>query len=195
MSQKFTIAWVGDDVREWAPKNAPSEKNFAYEVRFEGDDRVVEWSRKASTDAPKVGEVTPPGDITNGSHGPKFSINWQQVKEEKGGGAGGRSGGSKREWKPESAYDPEKVARITRSHAQEMAVRVLVATEGFSSAYPKEKRQDALRSWTDFFELDVEEAAAQKAATGAGVRNANEGGLPADSPGPAQSHDEEPLPF
>lgn len=118
MSQKYTVAWIGDTTREWAPQQAPNEKNLAYEVRFEEDPRTVEWSKKAKSDPPEVGETTPPGDIKNSPHGPQFKVNWNQVKEEKGrDGFTSSSGGSRSYSTKGGGKSPDQQASIVRQVA------------------------------------------------------------------------------
>lgn len=202
MSRRYKVVWVGPTTREWAPQAAPDQRNLAYEVKFEGDDRVIEWSRRESTDAPQVGEVTPPGDINNSAHGPQFKIDWDAMRKEGGEGSEGRSGGSRgstRDWTPDSERDPEKVARIGRSAAQKAAVALVTAMPGFGSA-DDSKRQEVLLRWVNFFDLDIDEAgaAAKKVATGVGVAPPGETVHPAGSasPAPAQSPENDPeIPF
>ena len=121
MSQEFTIAWVGSS-REWESKRG--DHYLAYEVKVEGDDRVIEWSRKPDSDPPEVGKTTPLADIENGSHGPKLKVDWSAVKQQ---GGSTSSSGSKtyeaKSWQPEAQRDPERAARILRQHSQEMAIR------------------------------------------------------------------------
>lgn len=196
----YTIRSVGDP-REWSSQKFGG-RFYAYPVDLEDENGHlqigVEWSRKVESDAPKVGDRVA-GHIESGQHGDKLKVDWDAMKELGSGGSPARSGGSsgKREWKPESVYDPEKTARITRSHAQKVAVDLVARMPNFEKAGDA-RIKEVLRSWIDFFELDVEEAAAQKTATGAGAAspgNGSKGALPpVDSPGPAQSPDDD-IPF
>lgn len=171
MSVTYTIETVGEP-REWS-----SEKHggrfFAYPLDLKDSDGFqhsgVEWSRKHDSRAPQTGERIA-GTISNGQHGDKIKVDYDATKElnggTQGGSSGGRSGSSKtREWKPESEYDPEKTARIGRSHAQEMAIRALTAMGIFESK-SADQLEATIKSWIDFFQADVDAAA--KAARSAG---------------------------
>lgn len=156
MSQEYTITDVGNP-REWKSKRG--DTFLAYEIRLEGVDGPVEWSRKPSSDPPKIGDTTPPGDIQNGPHGPKLQIDWDAVKGSSGGFSSTTSSGSQnhsqKKWQPESERDPERSARILRQHSQEMSLRVLalVGLDDEASAI-----QASLREWADWFDNDVNEA-------------------------------------
>jgi hypothetical protein len=99
------------------------------------------------------------GTIDNGQYGPIFR------KESPGAGggahgapaAGARGGG--RTFKPESEFDPEKVARMGRAHAQEMALTWLEAVENVPRALTE------LWPHVDAFEADVNAAGARAKAT------------------------------
>lgn len=80
----------------------------------------VYWQRKAGSEVTVGDKIY--GKVEEGDHGLRFKL---EPKPD-GGARGGRedaAGSSKREWKPESQYDPEKVARITRAHAQKMGLQ------------------------------------------------------------------------
>lgn len=198
----YTVHSVGDP-REWSSQKFGG-RFLAYPVDLKDESghlhMGVEWSRKVESDAPKVGDQIA-GDIQNGQHGDKFKMDYEATKElggSSGGGSPRPSGGSKREWKPESQFDPEKTARITRSHAQKVAVDLVARMSNFEKAGDK-RIKEVLQDWINWFELDVEEAAAQRAATGAGVASTGNGskgvGSPHNSPGPAQSPPEDDIPF
>lgn len=164
-----------------------------YDVVFDrnGADFAASWGKKGGGDPV-------PGEQIEGEFYQKDG-KWRFRKASKSpGNSSGGSTSSKRDWQPESQYDPEKTARITRSHAQEMALRYL-ALSGFN-VDPQNRMvafHQAVLPVIDAFELDVEEAAAQKAAPGAGVASTGNGSKappPVDDPGPAQSSDDD-IPF
>jgi hypothetical protein len=144
----------------------------------------VEWSRKSDSKPPQV-EDRVAGSITPGPYADKFKMDFEATKELKGGGGSSdyRSGGEakgKGGWKPEAQYDPEKVARIGRAHAQGMAVQAAAAAGYFNGEITTRKLDDDLRPLIDWFEADVN-AAANKAASGAGA-SPPEASAPAQAP-------------
>lgn len=215
MSQSFEVVSVGES-REWESQKH-NQRYYAYPVDLrDGAGKVhmaVEWSRKLDSDAPKVGD-TIIGDIKGGQYGDKLAVDWDAMKEQGGGGwerkrlaeLGGSSGGSRsgpRTFKPESQFDPEKVARITRSHAQKVAVDLLTANPGFNKS-ERETKKKALAEWADFFEMDVEEASKAASVVGPGHAPATEqaqgdvgGGGPDQPPAaaPSAAPEEEEIPF
>jgi hypothetical protein len=161
MSATYEVKAVGDP-REW--KNDYGVF-LAYPVDLtDSEGKVlagIEWSRKKDSKPPQAGDRVV-ADIQAGPHGEKLKVDFDATKELGGGGGGPRaSGPSKRsgEWKPESQYDPEKVARITRAHSQGMAVQLLANRADFNEA-PKAQRQQAVRAWADWFDADIRQAAA-----------------------------------
>jgi hypothetical protein len=161
---EYLIEAVGTP-REWGNDYG---QFFAYPLTLQGEAGEIEWSRKKESRAPVPGERIV-GDITNGQHGRKIKVDFNATKELSGGSSGGsRSHGSKsKEWKPESQYDPEKTARITRSHAQKVAVEAAVGAGYFQGEITPAKLDDDLKPLIDWFEADVNNAAAK--AAGAGV--------------------------
>lgn len=138
-------------------KTTPNEHGGelkAFYVDFEGCDDVY-WRRKMPATV-EVGESYY-GTISNGTYGPIFK------KESPGeaGGGGGASRGGGRSFKPESDFDPEKVARMGRAHAQGMAVQTMTAMGSFESK-SAEQIHGTLKQWVDWFEADVN-AAGEKA--------------------------------
>jgi hypothetical protein len=121
-----------------------------------GQDFECTWGKKG--DPPAIGE-TVEGDFRQQNGEWKFS---KASKPQGGGsadyGGGGASKPGGREWKPESELDPEKVARITRAHSQNLAVELLNRVPSFAEA-PKENKQRAITAWADFFDADVQNAA------------------------------------
>lgn len=196
MSEAYKVVSVGDP-REWSSQTHGG-RFYAWPLTLEGVNEEVEWSRKATSDEPRIGDVLW-GDIQGGAHGLKLKLDWDAMKENQAASRGGsrRSGGSGsgssgREYKPEHEFDPAKTARITRSHSQKVAVDLATSMPGFGESANPRKRE-VLREWTDFFESDVEEAAAQKTAQGAGGNLARSS---QPSPAPAQTPPEdEDVPF
>jgi len=165
----------------------------------------VEWSRKIN---PQTGEARQPqvgeqvaGDVQSGARGNKLRVDYDATKELGGGSSGGGShpASKSKEWKPESEFDPQKVARISRSAAQKVAVALVTHLPGFDKA-DDERRRQVLLQWIDFFESDVEEAALAKTAQGAGGAGTSDGPTSSPTsvatPGPAQiSNPDEDIPF
>jgi hypothetical protein len=140
------------------------------------------WQRKAGSEVTVGDKVY--GKVEEGEHGLRFKL---EQRPDGAPRASGTSSGGAREWKPESAYDPEKTARIGRAHAQEMAVRALAAMGAFEGK-SAERLHELLRNWTGFFERDVNKAG-QAASQGAGVASADpvgssQGIPPATAPAP-----------
>jgi hypothetical protein len=181
-------SWTARAVREGKvvpnPKGAGQLQNFY--IDFNGADgfqaKGTYWRRKAGN-APKVGESYA-GTITSGEYGYRF-------KMDSSGGGGGRGGGG-RDWKPESQFDPEKTARIGRSHAQGMALEyanqvgaLAGLDEGHLKGDPRTIVPDLFWRIVDQFQADVDQAAA-KAAQGAG------GVAGPAAPSPASVQDSDP---
>ena len=187
MSETYLIEAVGEP-REWTNDHGSF---LAYPLTLEGVAGPKEWSRKPSSRTPAVGERIV-GDI----NGDKIKVDLNATKELGGGSSGGggsRPASKSREWKPESAYDPEKVARIGRAHAQEMALRMLAIDAVQTGREDFRFNTADVFKLADEFQADVDQAAA-KAAQGGGVTDAGNGseGAP-DTPGrhpvPAQDPD------
>lgn len=193
MAETYKILGVGDP-REWSSEKYGG-RFFAYPLTLEGVEGSVEWSRKADSNPPQVGDSII-CDIESGPHGKKAKINWDAMREEGGrsGGSYGGPGGSEY-MKP---YPPDAVARMGRSHAQEMALRYAEQVGALQSMNPDKLRSDPRSSvpkhfWrlVDAFESDVEAAAAQKAAQGAGVAPPVETAHPVGSASPAPARSPE----
>lgn len=182
MSQAYEILSVGDP-RQWSSEKFGG-RYLAYPLFLKGVQGEVEWSRKEGSPEPQVGDEII-GDIQGSPHGPKIKVDWDAMKEKRG-----NSQGNTRSYKPEHVYDPAKTARITRSHAQKVAVELLTSTDGFVKAPPEEK-QKALVRWTDFFESDVEEAAAQAAQRPSQKTTPTPESAPTEDPEPV----DESIPF
>jgi hypothetical protein len=164
--------WTVVGVREGKLTDNPNGGQLqAYYVDFAGASDVY-WRRKV----PATVEVGKSyfGTISEGDHGPAFKKETPQ-----GGGSGGASsppaaaartsssGG--RTFKPESQFDPEKVARMGRAHAQHMALLWL------ESIGDMPNELDELWGFVDAFEQDVNRAGAA-AATADGDQSRNSTG-------------------
>lgn len=147
--------WKVLSVREGKETDNPhGGKLKAFYVDFEGADDVY-WRRKMPAEV-KAGE-TYFGTISRNQHGLTFKK--EQPQQGASSSAGGTNHSSGRSYKPESEFDPEKVARIGRAHAQEMALRTLAIHR---AGRPFEEGVDAkaeIRAWADWFEADVDAAA------------------------------------
>lgn len=146
--QEWKVLAVREGDEEPGQKGGTLKKFY---VDFEGC-KDVYWRRKMPATV-EVGK-TYFGTIRNGDYGPIFK------KESPGQGDGGVGGGGSRPYKPESEFDPEKVARMGRAHAQSMALTWLDAIDG--------KPEDLGELWpvVDAFEADVNAAGERaKAAT------------------------------
>lgn len=150
--------WKVLDVREGDEE--PGQKGGTlkkYYVDFEGCADTY-WRRKMPATV-EVGK-TYFGTISNGDYGPIFK---KESPGQGGGGGGGGGGGSRgggRSYKPESQFDPEKVARMGRAHAQGMAIELCKAMGIFDSK-SGDQIVSKLKHWTDWFEADVNAAGEQ----------------------------------
>lgn len=144
--------WTVVGVREGKETDNPNGgKLKAFYVDFDGAPDVY-WRRKmpASVESGKSYY----GTVSEGQHGPTFKKETPQGGAGGGGqnlssGASAGGGTTRRDWKPESSFDPEKVARMGRAHAQDMAIRYLVALDDMPSDF------DGLVPVIDWFEHDV----------------------------------------
>lgn len=82
---QYTIKAVSSQTRSYETKFGPM---ISYKVLFEGEETPVEVSQKATTAAPKVGDVVEGTIDTSGQYGPKFKKEYSQ------GGSFGASRGS-----------------------------------------------------------------------------------------------------
>jgi len=147
--QEWKVLSVREGKEEPGQKGGTLKKFY---VDFDGCDDVY-WRRKMPATV-EVGE-TYFGTISNGDYGPIFK------KESPGGGGGGAGGGSRsggRSFKPESQFDPEKVARMGRAHAQDMALEALQLGSSEAKTGSAEELKAAITEWTDWFEADVNAA-------------------------------------
>jgi hypothetical protein len=152
-----------------------------------GADFEANWGKKQGTGDPPIGEPIE-GEFYQKNGKWKF----RKTSKPQGSNTGGSSAGKSREWKSESQYDPEKVARISRAHAQKMAVQTMTAMGTFESK-SADQIHGMLKNWIDWFQADVDKAAA-KAAQGTGSAQASTdpavaGSVPDGVPGPVPAQD------
>jgi hypothetical protein len=140
------------------------------------------WQRKEGSEVNPGDKVY--GEISQGDHGLRFKL---KPAPDSGGGASTGTAGSK-QWQPESKRDPERSARITRQHSQEMAVRVLAAMGSFEGK-DATRIHELLNQWTNFFDADVDKAG-KAASQGAG---ANASSSSREAPGRDPAPDSRPV--
>lgn len=148
--QEWKVLAVREGKEEPGQKGGTLKKFY---VDFEGCEDVY-WRRKMPASV-EVGR-TYFGTISNGDYGPIFKKESPGGGGAGGGGGGARSGGG-RSFKPESEFDPEKVARMGRAHAQDMALRLLAINEPNPSKSKQVTVADVL-ALADEFEADVNAA-------------------------------------
>jgi hypothetical protein len=120
----------------------------AFYVDFEGAEDVY-WRRKMPAEV-KPGE-THFGTISKNQYGLRFKKEKPEGGSSSSAGSSNHSSGT-RSYKPESEFDPEKVARIGRAHAQGMALR-------FAQINGHAASVEELVPIIDWFEADVNAAA------------------------------------
>lgn len=122
----------------------------SYEVRFSGEQGsgVAQHKRKASSPAPKAGDVIDAEIVRKGE-----KTELKRVWKQNGGGSPGGGGKS-------SYDDPKTIARITRSHAQKMALEHAKVLH-FSGKLPDGYGVESLKPIIDWFEADVLAKAAE----------------------------------
>lgn len=162
---KYTIKNVGSP-REWSSEKFGGTF-YAYPLDLENENghviHGVEWSRKPDSDAPKVGDEIH-GEIKGGPHGDKIKIDWDAMKGGSGGGSFSRGGGGKGNWQPDHERDPQKVARIARSHAITNAVAVLTHVPDFNASSAEAKKEKIVE-WAGWIEGQVNGAGAAAQVT------------------------------
>lgn len=168
----YTVKRVDDSPREWTSKQGGTFLSYTVDLEdIEGKVQAgIEWNRKPESRAPEVGDRIA-GNIEPGKFSERFKMDYEATKELTGGGGSSdyRSGGeakSKGGWKPESQYDPEKVARITRAHSQEMSIRVFALIEGHLENNDEAigHALNRIRKIADWFDADIQRAAAVESA-------------------------------
>jgi hypothetical protein len=170
MSEHVVVKQVGEG-RPW-------EHGITYwDVCFErnGEDFHCTWGKKETP--PTVGEQAE-GEFFQKNGEWRFRKASKPPAEVQTGSAASQNAGGKREWKPESQYDPEKTARIGRSHAQHMAILTCEGMGLFESV-SADQIASKIKSWTTFYMDDVNAAGeAAKQASGIAAPQGKEGAAP-----------------
>lgn len=122
----YTVLSVAPNPRSY-DANGPK---LAYKVRFteQAQDSDVEWSQKAETAPPTIGQQVDGTIDWNARFGPKFIREYQN----KGGFGGSSSSTGGSTWKPR---DPSETAAIQRQHCQKVAVQVAAAAGWFGNGF------------------------------------------------------------
>lgn len=152
MPQNFKVVGVEEGHRTWQSKQGGEMYSYAIEIADQnGQTHQVEWSRKPTSPAPTVGTDLEGHIEASGNNYP------DKFKQAQGSGGGGYGGGGR-------GNDPETIARISRSHSQEMALRMIAAT-GNAQGLPVDNREtvgaylnNVVRPLTDFFDADKKQA-------------------------------------
>lgn len=133
--------------------HAQGGENIDYTINVSGGDAMqgeaVTITRKPESKAPQVGDVLENYELLpkKGQHPRKLKRMPQAY------GAGNRSGGGRQD-------DPKTIARITRSHAQKMALEHAKVLH-FSGKLPEGYGVESLKPIIDWFENDVLAKAAE----------------------------------
>jgi hypothetical protein len=111
VSPAYTITAVNDQVRDWQSQQGGPMKGYRVTLRnADGREMAnVEWSRKANSPAPQVGQTVDGTVDTSGQYGPKF----------KAAMAGGGGGGFSR------SKSPEERRSIAMQASQKVAVEIV----------------------------------------------------------------------
>jgi hypothetical protein len=149
--------WKVLSVREGKETDNPhGGKLKAFYVDFEGAEDVY-WRRKMPAEV-KAGEAYF-GTISKNQYGLAFKKEKPEGSSLSAGSSNHSSGS--RSYKPESEFDPEKVARIGRAHAQKCAVQLIgpdaKILENGQDGVPRPT--EAFVALIDWFEADVDAAA------------------------------------
>lgn len=127
---QYTIRAVNPQVRSYETKFG---QMVSYKVLFEGDTTPVEISQKATTPAPKEGDVVDGTIDTSGQYGPKFKKEFNQ-----GGFGGGFSGSASASTGQSSGFkaggkfqsDP---FTMYLSYAKDVAVALIGSKNGYDA--------------------------------------------------------------
>jgi len=138
----FTITAVDQNVREYEDKYGPKK---AYNLKLEGPNgpASAQLSQKPTTAPPTVGQ-TLSGHIEQTEYGPRFR------KDKPQGGFGGQGGGGFKK-------DPVTEARITRMHAQKVAIQY-ASMKAQLGQLPESFRPADLKPIIDWFVEDANTA-------------------------------------
>lgn len=173
-----TQDWTPEAVRPGKvyPRNEYGKVLQAFYVDFRGQDgfraKGTYWKR-GEGNVPPVGEPLS-GTISVGDLGYRFKLDQGQGRPRKmdfGGTARESKGWKPRE--PRSQYDPEDMARQTRSAAQDRALKALgMGSLGKGNLEDWDEAKVAITEWTKWFEDQVIEAG-EAAAQAQGIATAS----------------------
>lgn len=143
---QFTITAVSDSVRDWSSQAGGPMK--AYRVHLKAADGTVhpnvEWSRKAASPSPTVGQQVEGELEDKGQYGFKLKVT------QRGGG----------NWGPRPE-DPKRAATILRQHSQEMALRYAAIKQAHGELDPAKFTPATLFQIVDMFDEDARAAGAR----------------------------------
>lgn len=155
--------------RPYELKNGPAAGTKLVGWRVKDDKGTTyDISTKPDKGPPKLG----PDEFTIKPSGNDFPDKISRVSQ---GGGGGQSNAAREAyWDRKEQREIEAIPRITRSHAQEMAVRVM-ALGGDEPQRGRNRQElcEAIKWWTDFFQQD--------ANSGVGVGGGSSGGVSVSS--------------
>lgn len=139
----YKIKAVGNDGKNVGTYDFNDETYYKFAVKIDGDERVMEVSRKSDS-PPDVGAeyeiLKEPPDGTD--YRPSLKKPISQGGRPGGGGGGGRAGGG---------YSPQDIAAMRRSGAQDRAIKMF-EIEGRVPSY------EELDAWVAYFEGAVNDA-------------------------------------
>jgi hypothetical protein len=162
MSQNYTIKALGDKAL-W---DGETSKGDYPATLAEFDEEVLVFHDSTSNfDPPKVGDVMF-GDPQKDKRG-----RWRFKRKARPKGASGNSQGG--------GFGPEDIARITRSHSQEMALRFFAVKQA-SGGLPADFNLGHVRDCASWFDRDVQAAVPPAPSNGTPQMEAE---VPADMEG------------
>lgn len=153
-----------------------------YDMVFErnGEPFPCSWGTK--------GGEPQPGEEIEGEFTQKGDGSWKFTKGSKDKPSPSQGGG-KRDWKPReprSQYDPEDMARQTRSAAQDRALKAMSLTPlGEGEKWSEGAFKEEIERWTAWFEdhvLEAGQAALQGAGGASGPGSGSQGTAPEQQP-------------
>lgn len=191
----YKISAVSDQTRDY-----PSQYGdmTVYWVKLENAEAEVpagafELHKKQSSKAPEVGNEIDVQRFERGEFNNTPFVRIRPVFKDNRGGGGGKG-----------YNDPETVARISRSHSQEMALRFVAAAGDLDKLDPAERAtadaylSTVLKPLVDWFDKDKAEAGKAAGQQSQQVSFSDGGEVPADTSGMsngAASQADETIPF
>lgn len=180
MSEKIKIETVKDS-RGWQSDDGKIKNTYyTLDIQRNGTTQEVDHARQQGKPAPQPGEelevIFEPGKYRE-----------KMKKAPQSGGPGGGKGWKPRE--PRSQYDPEDMARQTRSAAQDRALKAIAFLDEEASTPVDLKK--LIEDWTKWFEDSVLEAG-QAALQGTGAAS-SAGAPPVPEQQPATFEEEHRL--